>query len=481
MSVAFVALWFSLASQSMAWAQLGAPAAEETVSYLGQFWESLSAKWLALDRSLKVSFIIGAVILALIAIALVAAAVFRGRLKNQPLEKGSEAQVGLLEPLPLNLSPPDGLFPGQWFERIDKAKVDAFLGRAKRETVRGFRQALSGEVPEAPQKPPAAETLSRATEKLAFSLNGFLTAPELFEALNGGDRPGPTGLSLLSLHLNALLPPIKLPGPEVSPGEIKTLSVSLMALMGAVAGNILVGAIDSGGQGSGTAALVGSAVGAFFGASLAVFLAQNERARRWLLAGVGGLAFFDALSSIFQGALLPGFLSLGRDSFFKRLLFYLGAIIVLILVKGRKAFDLGRYMEAVESRVEEYLNGALPLHVVLMYRLRESEPEGSLSGNTRPGAELAGEVAFLVSRMRAKPELENEPLFSQLVRKLDNAGFETKATGEAKGPRVIEWDDSLADRYEPFGLIEKGNKAVIEEEPVFKDGKVIRKGQAVPV
>jgi hypothetical protein len=146
-----------------------------------------------------------------------------------------------------------------------------------------------------------------------------------------------------------------------------------------------------------------------------------------------------------------------------------------------------------------------------MFRLKEREDGLSLKEGSKSDTALVGELAFLVNRLKERPDAAKEPLFSQLVRKLENAGYETgispdveaessskvssassveevKPTSDhgtgpprrAGQPRRLEWDHSLADRYEAFGLVENGQMVVIEEEPVFKEGKVIRKGQAVP-
>ncbi|MDR2368540.1 MAG: hypothetical protein LBF58_10635 [Deltaproteobacteria bacterium] len=435
----------------------------------GSFWAAAWAQWLALGPGERLGLAVAAIVLSLIFAAFLATRAF-GR-KALPAFPAPEAQVAQGDKAPgaPGLSPPDGLFPGQWFEGVDGEKLDAYLAKAKREAVRDFLEALACE----PGKPPGPEKLAAATERLARSLNRLLTAPGLFAALNGGEEPQPRDLALIGLHLNGLLPPIRLPSPEVSPGEIRPLSVGLMALLGAAAGIFAAQAFGAPGPWPALAAACGSALGSV----LAIFLSQNDRVRRWLLAAVGGLAFFDAVGTIFSGALLP---SLGKVSFFKRLLFYGGAVLVLLLVKGKKAFDLGRYKEAVSARVSDYLAGTLPLLIVLTFRLSQSAEAQRLSLRSQAEAELLGEVAFLLSRARAKPGLGAEPSLSRLARKLENAGFEAEAPPDPQAPRRLEWDESLRDLYEPFGLIENGRKVLIEEEPVYRDGKVIRKGQAVP-
>jgi pimeloyl-ACP methyl ester carboxylesterase len=270
-----------------------------------------------------------------------------------------------------------------------------------------------------------------------------------------------------------------------------------MALLGAVVGYFFLGLFAVSETEAALGRLVGSGAGAFLGTLLAVYLAQKNRVRKWILAGVGGLAFFDALGAIFSGALLPSFLSLGKSSLLKRLLFYGGAIAVLILVKGKKVYDQKSYQEAVAAKTGDYLAGAIPLILVLMFRLKDGRLGFDADQKSRSNEELPEEVAYIVSRMLGKPELAREPLFTQLLRKLEKAGFEFPAVNDSqiaitaagpraqlgsgsRGPRKLAWEASLVDRYEPFGFIEDGRMVIIEEEPVYKNGKVVRKGQAVP-
>ena len=156
--------------------------------------------------------------------------------------------------------------------------------------------------------------------------------------------------------------------------------------------------------------------------------------------------------------------------------------MVLLLVKGEKAFDLKRYREAVTVRVGDYLSGTIPLLAVLTFRIKEAVAAQSETKKNDREQGLLGELAFLARRVRAKPEMEDDPSFSQLIRKLENAGFVTEAPEAAeKSPRKLPWEAGLAELYEPFGQIEVGRLVIIEEEPVYKDGQVVRKGQAVPV
>ncbi|MDR2386352.1 MAG: hypothetical protein LBE80_02045, partial [Deltaproteobacteria bacterium] len=208
---------------------------------------------------------------------------------------------------------PKELFPDQWFEGIDQGQLDSYLAKATRKATADFFSALKiGETSPDPEasakklanKPPHPQKLVAATEKLSLSLLGLLTENELLQILNANQQVDAKEHHLLSLHLARLLRPIRLQRPKVSAGEIRPLAVGLMALFGALAGNFLAGLSSLVSADQPALRILGLAAGAFLGSILAIFLSQNTRARRILLAGVGGLAFFDALSTIFSGAFL---------------------------------------------------------------------------------------------------------------------------------------------------------------------------------
>jgi hypothetical protein len=430
------------------------------------FWDGLVGGWIALDGTGRLAVI--AIVVALL--ALVSGWVFRRKVDGQTVEEDLKAPVGQGKAGAPALAPPDGVFPGQWFEGLDRPELDDCLAQGGKKAVGAFFEALGG----GDRKSPGPDSLSAATGKLADSLKQTLTSPGVFGALAGGAKPSPRELGLMTLHLDWLLPPIRLPSPDVSPGELKPLVVAMMALLGAVAVSSISEMIP--GLAPGSAILILSALGAFAGTLLAVFLAQNRRARRWFLARVGGLTILGIIALILKGSLVPSLPSLPRNPILTRIFFCLGALIVLLLVKGRTVYDAKNYEDVVAARVNDYLASQIPLLAVLMFRLKgadigTAEPESSHK-------ELLGEAAYLVSRLKARPVVAEEPLFNQLVRRFENAGFETGSHGGS--PRRLVWDESLADRYETFGLIENGRGVVIEEEPVLKDGKIIRKGQAVP-
>jgi hypothetical protein len=244
-------------------------------------------------------------------------------------------------------------------------------------------------------------------------------------------------------------------------------------MLGSAAANLI-------GQPAETGILVGSALGAFVSILIALYLSQNEKCRRMIIGAVGGLAVLDGLGMVLKGTLLPGFLG-SASSFPKRLFFYIGAVVALQLIKGRKVFDLDHYRRLVDQKIEDYLKSSLPLIMVLLFRVTDEQsllasPEGRMSRD----AVLAQDVASIVQRLRANKDFEADILFGQLVRKLTNAGYETQEAAGCGKSKTIIWNSDLTSDYETFGLILDGETAVIEEDPVFKEGRVVRKGMVVP-
>ncbi|MDR1395027.1 MAG: hypothetical protein LBK52_02505 [Deltaproteobacteria bacterium] len=380
----------------------------------------------------------------------------------------------------LSLDLPKTIFPSQWLGRLDPKWAAGFLEQAAREARASFFRVLGTDLKS--NRIPGEASLKAASQAAGSCLRQYLASPELLNEVSGGRELSPNDLSLLGLHLDELLLPFQMTPPEILNGEVRPGVLGFLALLGALAGNLAGGFLSRLlGLPAEAGLFLGSALGAGTIVFLALFLAQNESARRWLLAAAGGLAFFEAVTVILKGAFLPSLLLFGKRSLFKRIVLGLGLIGLLFLVKGQKIFDVRHWQEAVLERCRRYLSFSLPLAAVLMFRLPEAASGGfPADSKISEDRALAAEAAGLVRRLRASPELEKNPVFGELVRKLNNRGYDTEPLPQSDEPRSLTWDDSLSLSYEPFGLIENGQRVTIETEPVFQDGQVVRKGLAVP-
>jgi hypothetical protein len=370
----------------------------------------------------------------------------------------------------LELSPIVDLFPGQWLRDIDPIRLEKWLQSVKRLTIEKYLSALSQDKP---HKMPGPQSVEAAKEKLALTLNQALTSSEAF-AIFSPEKPLPIDqTNFLISHLNDLLPKMQIPLPQSVAGRSRLTVMALIAAIGGVAGNILGGGILHWlGQPAATGALIGSGLGAALLVGFALFLLQNEKYRKIVLAAVGGLALLDSLAFILKGGILPSWFGGQKSSWFKRLFFYSAAILALLLMKNQIQFDLGDHRREVEKALDAYLKSFIPIMLILMYRSEENLRKTLTSDQ----AELLLKVAGLVKKLSAKPGASENLLLSELSRKLTNAGFEMSQDVSGK-PMV--WDEGLKELYDTFGYIKNGQKVIIEEEPIFKDGKVVKKGQAV--
>lgn len=423
------------------------------------------------------------------AVALLASALsVRRRLRNKPDEPEVEVPVAeKTAPAGVRPHPPGSFFPDELTKRVDGEKLDEYLRQAEKAAVAEYFFALGESAPPADGSeesgPPAEAIVNSAAARAARLLNRSLTSPALFPLLTGGEGLGAAQEGLMVLHLNALLPPLRLPPLPADPGRPKSSAAALVAAIMAVMGNLFGGAlVGLLGQPVETGALVGCAVGAAAGVLLSLHLAQNEKTRRALLGVLGGLALADVLLSVFKGTVLPGVLG-GKTGFWKRLFFYLGAAAILFLVKGGRVCDYSAHRLQVRRRIEDYLRSAVPLVLVLLFGAGTGEGEAKSPSDGRddePPAEvgLVRKISSVVRRLRARGVFEDDPAFHELVRGLANAGYETGPPGAREEPLV--WDESLASDYDTFGLVRAGQRVVVEEEPVRKDGLVVRRGLVRP-
>jgi hypothetical protein len=283
--------------------------------------------------------------------------------------------------------------------------------------------------------------------------------------------------SLMMVHLNSLIPPLRLPPFPKTFLEPRSSAVALMSAIGAVLGDIFGGALLSYlGQPQETGILVGTAIGAAIGAIISLYLSQNDKIRKRLLILVGTAAAVDTAIQVAKGALMPGFLLGGKGSFIKRLGLYLALSLALFLVKAKPGFDKGVWRQSLDSSIDAFLHAIVPLSAVLMFRLKERKETYDTVDETK----LIKDIVPLIRKLKDNPLLNDEVLFSQIVQKIENAGFDMTPLASRDSPAILVWEQSLIERYNTFGYIKLGQKVIVEEEPLIKDGEVIKKGLVAP-
>lgn len=445
-------------------------------SSAGGLWEAAAGRVRERPRAA-----VGIGAAAVLALALAAWALrSRRRAGSAGAPSGQEARPASLRPFGAaaaggvqGLSLPRGLFPGQWLGEADREGLSRWLEQSRAEAVDRYFAAL-GEGTSA-GAPPGPERLSAARDRLALALDGSLRSGELFALCAGKNPPPPEDSAFLSAHLRELMPEIRLPPPPPPELAPRVWAVGLFSAAGAAGGHLAGGKLAGFfGHGALTGALAGAAAGALLLTALALFAGGSEKRRRAFLAATAGIALADAAVSLASGAFLPYPFRGAKSPLWKRALIYAGAALALVALKGKGAFDCAAHRAQVDCAVRSRLESAVSLAAVLLFRARERRPGLAPQGEEKLLAGLAADVRKLVSGPGA---LEDARL-SGLARRLENAGFELASpAGGPEGPEEFPWDPARADLYETFGYIRRGEAVVVEEEPVVRDGKVLRKGQ----
>jgi hypothetical protein len=427
---------------------------------------------------------IPAALLIFVLLALVAfrrALARRGR-QAAPVGRGADLVVAAPGPAARAVLEGDtlsGMFPSKWLASADRGALERWIAESRAAAAAAYFGAL-GARPRGRGAAPGRSDLDAAESALAAAINQALAGGGLFAAL-GGDpaaRPDP---AVLRLHLDQLLPPLRLPPPPLQ-AEPGAAAMAASAALGALAGGWgLALVLAKAGQTPVTGLWLGSVAGAALAVLLAMRLGLSPKVRRTLLLVVGGAALADAAAQVVKGPLaaVPG---LGAGGFLKRLALYAGAAAALLIIKARPVLDRGLWAETVETSVTAWLESAVPLAAALSQKA--SARPGALSDEAASAALLA-EAVPLVKKLIAQSQGDSPPALAALARRLSNAGWDLGPAEEAaagdREPKRLAWEPAMAATYDTFGLIGAGQAVVEEEAPVVKDGLVVRKGLVAPL
>jgi hypothetical protein len=366
----------------------------------------------------------------------------------------------------LALSPPAEVFPSQWLAKADKAALSSWLTASQNKALAAFFEEFLSLKSQNLVEP---FDLKKATARLALSLKNSISEPALAQAF-GSDQS-----ILLSAHLAALLPPFVIPPLEPEPPMPRLSALAVTASMGAIFGDLLGGRLLTFfNQPLETGILVGSALGAGAGVLACMAIARNKRLRRILLIATGAIAAIDAGGAIAKSAILPGFLG-GTGSFIKRLGIYLGFFVIVLFIKPQRANNPDKWRELLASSLRSYLNSAIAASAVLLYRL-DNQSKLRLKAETVDSSDLALSLVEPITKLMAQANLADNLPFSEIVRKMENAGFKLNPYIPGQKPLELIWEAKLSDSYDTYGLIQNGQIVIVEEEPIIKDGQVVKKG-----
>jgi MFS family permease len=251
------------------------------------------------------------------------------------------------------------------------------------------------------------------------------------------------------------------------------LTTAILAALGALFGN-LSGSALSGffSYPQSVGALVGSIIGAFIPVFFSIYLAQHKKLRLALLALVGTAFAVDTVIGVIKLGSLSTFLGGKKSSWFKRLFMYLAAFLILLLVKGKEELSLDSYDREVFFTIKYYLDFSASLVSVLLYRIKS---RNLMIGDDN--SKLLSELVPIIKKLIER-DTDNH-LVQELKRKLMLSGFEMESPLVAE--TSLKWSESLKERYDTFGYVKMGEMVSVEEEPIVKNGMVLRKGQVVPL
>jgi hypothetical protein len=361
------------------------------------------------------------------------------------------------------------IFANHWLADSKPEILGGWISRSAQRAVSAFWAAL----PSQESSGPTEIELKSASERLKLSLTNSLADPELARGLTGGSTEDS---SYLATHLATILPPVKIPVFEPGALSPRASAMALLAALGALAGGLLGNGLFSlMGQPAYTGFFPGVCLGAAISAWLGVTLARNNQLRLRLLAIVGGIAVFDTIITSLKSALIPSFLK-GSNMAFKRRIVYILAILALLMMKPETSLDREKWRKLLESTALAWLESAARVAAVLMFRLRQPSAPKSLPSDTR----LTAEISVLVKRLMADPRLSDSLPLAELAQKLGNAGYELTPEPRQVAPKVLAWQAIMAKSYDTFGLVREGQSVIVEEEPIIRDGEVLKKGLVCP-
>lgn len=386
-----------------------------------------------------------------------------------------------------------GIFPTEWFESVDIPKMEDFRLDTENSAVSCFFKTLGDDIP-------TSETLKDATENMGVVLNKSITDPKVYVMFNGGNRLDKSDTDYLTEHLNELMPSLRIPLPQIVEEEVQWWAMSIIAAVGALFGFIFFGTLTYWGMNNaGMGQLLGTIIGASSAVALGMVAARHEEIRRWLIIAVGTAATMDFIVQMLKRQILPPWLA--KNSFWKRAAFYVLAIFCLLLVKRQKTYDAEAYKKVVGNTADLWIRSMFPIIAVLMQRPKEpgegkggSGGEDLLSDLTREfqaihqyqsqasGKELEYAIAGMTQEFEMQGVVFPDTLPSGTSPSETDSVEQPSESSIPKIHRVGDifiWSHSFGDSYKVFGLAKEGQKVVVQETPVIRDGEVVKKGLVI--
>ena len=328
-------------------------------------------------------------------------------------------------------------------------------------------------------EPPAEPAVRTASERVRLKLVDSLVSEDGLEQISA-EVPNAAAQSALRLSFENALAPLALPAPQLTPA-LEVSRVAVAAAVGALAGLVLLAPFSLLILGSRDAGiLVGPPLGAFALTLTADWASRNK----WLkavLIGALGVATIGEVWRLLSGGTpwrkLWRRLAEGRSAV-KRILTYVGILLILLVSKRRPVYDRDEYERVIRTTVEHWLEGALILLSSLVHsRKLDNDNEHRLV------EDLTRTLGVKLRELHATPPEALPVAADELLHEAASLGFGGIAgpplflSGAERAPQSdLVWSVELSDRYDRFGHIEPGDEVTVEREPVLFRDRVKEKG-----
>lgn len=329
----------------------------------------------------------------------------------------------------------------------------------------------------------------------------------------------------LPLYIRSLFKPIHVPEGSKLKLEVPAVAVGILAALGAIIGAWIVGLFAwTGGmkQPGDMTTLIGATVGAGLFSWLVFWATANETVRKTLEYAVGTVAAVDAAATV-----ASYFLDFGsffgvkktiQGGFLKRLALYAACWFVLHLMKRPVVFDRQDYKNKLEALYFERIQSIVLFlascnsisendrKVLNEEQERWSNKVDELEAKIQIGGDNNKYISIMYPRVRSLWQLDIrqlEPQLRSLAQDFISLGLNlpksermhfaeqldeliqnqngSEILPEKPTPVKLErrrfiWSDEYKEQFNRIGLIDPGDEVVVLDEPVFQNGKVIKKG-----
>ncbi len=325
------------------------------------------------------------------------------------------------------------------------------------------------------------QTLSAASERLRSKLIDRLLSPEFLNAIAASERLDDAYVQRLAFEFRTIATPLRIPYPEPVM-EVRTRAWAYAGALGALIGIYIFSPLtryllemkDIG-------LIIGAPLGAFLTLTGLGYLVRHPALLRTFQIAFGAATFLELTAMVGSAVNPVGMMwrsiknrvtGGGFSGALQRIALYIAGILILQLAVPKSRFQ----WDALEANITDSLRAWLDHHIGLLVLLSHSiRFFPSNDQPALPSSLPAGLLTALQKLARSTPTHRTD-LLDEVVQEFSNAGYATK-----KAPDTPIYLPELAEQFTVLGLIEPGEPYKILDEPLFQDGKLIKKGRLTKV